>query len=256
MGILNITPDSFYDGGKHQSLNNIKRGIKKILSEGADIIDIGAYSSRPGADNISEMEELKRLIPALELINSDYPEAVISVDTFRSRIAEIGAKHYNVAIINDISAGDDDPKMLETVAKFGVSYIMMHKKGNPQNMQNKPTYENLIKEIILYFAKKTELAKKYGINDIIIDPGFGFGKTIEHNYQLLNELHKFKIFDFPLLVGLSRKSMIYKPLNMSAKDVLIGTVTLNTVALQKGANILRVHDVAETVQTVKVFDLI
>lgn len=250
MGILNVTQDSFYDGGKYNSEKTIIEHIEKMLSEDADFIDIGAYSSRPGAKEISSKEELSRLIPALEITAKRFPEAVISLDTFRSEIANICVQNYNVSIINDISSGEADFKMLETIADLQVPYIMMHKKGIPENMQDNPTYENIIREIILYFAHKTEIAKNLGIHDIIIDPGFGFGKTNVHNYELLDKLDKFEVFDYPLLVGISRKSMIYKTLNINPDDALPGTISLNTIALLKGANILRVHDVKEAKQII------
>ncbi len=250
MGILNITPDSFFDGGKHNTINSAILQSKKMLTQGADIIDIGAYSSRPGAGYITESEEIKRLIPVIEAILIALPKAIISVDTFRAKVAEMAIKS-GAAIINDISAGEDDAKMMATVARLAVPYIMMHKKGSPQLMQENPEYSDIVKEIMLFFAKKTEQAKRLGINDVLIDPGFGFGKTLQHNYELLNSLEKFKIFELPIMVGLSRKSMIYNVLKSGPQDALAGTIALNTVALQKGASILRVHDVKEAVDTVK-----
>lgn len=252
-GILNITPDSFYDGGKYTHIDAIKKRVHEIIAEGADIIDIGAYSSRPGAKHISEEEELQRLIPVLEMIQKYFSETIISVDTFRANIAKTVVNNYEVAIINDISAGNMDDKMFETISELNVPYIMMHMQGTPQNMQKNPKYDDLIKDMIIFFAKKMKIAKELGINDIIIDPGFGFGKTLEHNYQILNELDKFNILDCPILVGVSRKSMIYKKLNSSPKEVLPATLGLNMFALQKGSSILRVHDVKETVQIVKMF---
>ncbi len=252
-GILNITPDSFFDGGKYTNINAVRNRIKQIISEGAEIIDIGAYSSRPGAKHISEKEELQRLIPVLELIVKDFSNTIISLDTFRSEIAKIAVNNYEVAIINDISAGNIDKKMLPTIAKLNVPYIMMHMKGTPKNMQKNPKYKDLIKEIIKFFAEKIQHTRQLGVNDVIIDPGFGFGKTIEHNYQILNELEKFRILDCPILVGISRKSMIYKVLNSSPKDALSASLALNMTALEKGANILRVHDVKETMQVISVF---
>jgi len=253
-GILNVTPDSFYDGGKYTNFENIKSRVKQIIYEGANIIDIGAYSSRPGAKHISEKEELQRLIPVLEMMLKYFPETIISVDTFRSKIAKTVVDNYGVAIINDISAGNYDAKMFETIADLNVPYIIMHMQGVPQNMQQNPHYDDIIKEILMFFAKKLEIAKQIGINDIIIDPGFGFGKTIEHNYQILNELEKFKILDCPVLVGISRKSMIYKLLDKKPEDVLPATLALSMTALEKGTSILRVHDVKETVQILKVFN--
>ncbi len=252
-GILNITPDSFFDGGRYTNIDALRKRIKQIIFEGAEIIDIGAYSSRPGAKHISEKEELQRLIPVLELMQKDFPNTIISVDTFRSEIAKIVVKNYGVAIINDISGGNIDKKMLPTIGKLNVPYIMMHMKGTPKNMQENPKYKDLIKEIIKFFAKKIKYTRQLGINDVIIDPGFGFGKTIEHNYQILNELEKFKILDCPILVGISRKSMIYKVLNSNPKNVLPASLALNMVALENGANILRVHDIKETMQVINVF---
>lgn len=253
MGILNITPDSFYDGGKYSEMPLIESQIEKILNEGATIIDVGAYSSRPGAMHISEEEELKRLSPVLQLINKKYPSAIVSVDTFRANIAEKVVKDYGVAIINDISAGEMDSKMFETIASLNIPYIIMHMKGTPQNMQQNPIYKNVINEIISYFSNKINQLKQLGVHDIIIDPGFGFGKTIEHNYELLNKLHKLRIFELPVLAGISRKSMIYKYLNKSPQEALNGTTVLNTLALTKGASILRVHDVQEAVEVINLY---
>ncbi len=254
MGILNVTPDSFYDGGKHSDIEKIKQQISKILSEGAKIIDIGAYSSRPGAKHISEKEELSRLIPVLELINKDYPDTIISIDTFRANIAEISIRDYNVSIINDIASGDMDDAMFGVIAKYNVPYIIMHMQGNPQNMQQNPGYDNVVNEIIDYFVKKISELKLLGVHDIIIDPGFGFGKNLEHNYEILNKLEDFKVLELPLLAGLSRKSMIYKFLDCTPKDALNGTSVLNTLAISKGASILRVHDVKEAVEAIKLYE--
>lgn len=255
MGILNITPDSFYDGGKYFSAIEIEKRIKQIFEQGASIIDIGAYSTRPGAKEIDSDEEWKRLTLVLELTRKSHPDVIISVDTFRSEIAKKAVENYNVAIINDISGGQFDNKMYETIADLGVAYIMMHIKGTPQTMQQNPQYKDLMQELFFYFAEKTENLKQLGVKDIIIDPGFGFGKTIEHNYKILNRLDEFKIFDFPVLAGLSRKSMIYKALNITSKQALAGTIALNTIALQKGVKILRVHDVKAAVDTVNVYML-
>ena len=256
MGILNITPDSFYDGGFYSNIEKIEKQIEKMISEGASIIDIGAYSSRPGAKQISEKEELNRLLPSLELIAKKYDKIFFSLDTFRSEIAKIAVKDYGISIINDISAGSLDNKMFETIADLNVPYIMMHMKGNPQNMQQKPVYNDLITEIFKYFSEKLEILKKLAIKDVIIDPGFGFGKTIEHNYKLMSELENFDIFKLPVLVGISRKSMIYKHLEINQDEALNGTSVLNTIAIQKGANILRVHDVKEAVETIKLVKMI
>ncbi len=253
-GILNVTPDSFYDGGKYTEIETIKIRAEQIITEGAGIIDIGAFSSRPGAKQISEKEELNRLIPVLKMFLNDFPEAILSVDTFRSEIAKIVVNDFGVSIINDISAGNMDKNMFSVIAELNVPYIMMHMKGKPQDMQDNPHYDDLIKETLMFFAEKLKIAKQIGINDVIIDPGFGFGKTLEHNYQLLNELEKFKIADCPILVGISRKSMIYKLLKTNPENVLPATLALSMVALEKGTSILRVHDVKETVQVVKVFN--
>ena len=253
-GILNITPDSFYDGGKYKDEPSIISRVKEIINEGAGIIDIGAYSSRPGAEHITEKEELERLIPVLEMIRNLYPDIVISVDTFRSKIAEFVIKEFNADMINDISGGNFDAEMPETIAESNVPYVLMHMKGTPQTMQNYPDYDDLLKEILSFFVEKVKISKDLGINDLIIDPGFGFGKTIDHNYELLNDLEKFQIFDCPIMVGISRKSMIYKLLDQDPEDVLPASTALHEAALERGANILRVHDVKEAVQTVSVFN--
>lgn len=251
MGILNITPDSFFDGGQYQLQKDILDRCHLILSEGAKIIDIGAYSSRPGAVDVSEEEEMRRLAQTLTWIRKEFPNAILSVDTFRSFVAERTVKDYGVDIINDIAGGELDDKMFETIAHLNVPYIIMHMKGTPQNMQVNPTYGDLIKEISQYFASKVEQLTWLGVKDIIIDPGFGFAKTLEDNYYLLRELKQLELFELPILVGVSRKSMIYKFLEGSADSALNGTTALNTVALLNGANILRVHDVKEAVECVK-----
>ncbi len=250
MGILNLTPDSFYDGGKHQAKDPVLQQVEKMLTEGATFIDMGAYSSRPGADHVSEDEELQRLLPLLESILQRFPEVIISIDTFRSKVAaeclETGA-----AIINDISAGNLDENMFATVAKHQVPYIMMHLKGTPQSMQKQAVYDDLMKDLRFYFSEKISEATALKINDVIIDPGFGFAKTTEQNYTLLNHLDLFETFELPILIGLSRKSMVYKVLQSSPKEALNGTTALHTIALLKGADILRVHDVKEAVECVK-----
>lgn len=250
MGILNITPDSFYDGGLYKDQTKILNQVEKMLNEGATFIDIGAYSSRPNADNVSEEEELKRIIPILDLVISKFPDAIISIDTFRSYIAK-QCIDAGASIINDISAGKLDANMLQMIADLHVPYIMMHMRGTPKTMQQQTVYENLVKEILFYFSERINAARNIGIVDIIIDPGFGFAKTLEQNYELLNQLELFKMIEKPLLVGVSRKSMIYKKLETSAKEALNGTSVLNTVALQKGASILRVHDVREAMECIK-----
>jgi dihydropteroate synthase len=250
MGILNVTPDSFYDGGKYKDEKSILKQVEKMLTDGATFIDIGAYSSRPGAMEVDESTELKRILPIVKLVLKAFPESILSIDTFRSKVAEECIKG-GAAIINDISAGYRDEKMLDVVALFGVPYIMMHMKGTPKTMQSNTDYEDMFKEILYYFSERIALAKSKGIKDIIIDPGFGFAKTLAQNYQLLNELELFKFNEHPLLVGLSRKSMIHKLLNTDASHALNGTTALHMVSLQKGANILRVHDVKEAVECVQ-----
>lgn len=252
MGILNVTPDSFYAGSRMQVEADIAARAQQILDEGASIIDIGAYSSRPNAEHISAEEEMRRLCRGLEIVNRNHPGAVISVDTFRANVAERCVTDYGVAMINDISAGEMDPQMFATVARLGVPYIMMHMQGTPQSMQQEPHYDNLLKEVFLYLAQKVQQLRDLGVKDIILDPGFGFGKTLEHNYELMAELDKFSIFGVPLLVGVSRKSMIYRLLGGIPQDALNGTTVLNTIALMKGADILRVHDVHEAVEAVKI----
>ena len=244
MGILNLTPDSFYDGGVHNEINKIEDHVKKMVNDGMDILDIGGYSSKPGAKNISVDEELSRVIPILKHIRKIFPELVISIDTFRSKIAS-ASLNEGADIINDISGGTLDKNMMSVVAKNNCPYILMHMQGNPQNMQNDPSYENVTLEIIQYLAQRIKIAHDNNIVDIIVDPGFGFGKTLEHNFEILNNLEKFNVLDTPILAGFSRKSMIYKTLKTSSEKALNGTSSLNTIALTKGAKILRVHDVKE-----------
>ncbi|MGN7988062.1 dihydropteroate synthase [Pedobacter sp. 22226] len=253
MGILNITPDSFYSNSRTKTIDDALTKAAQFLNEGATFIDIGGYSSRPGAKDISAEEETDRLVPVVEVLAKEFPEAVISIDTFRAKVAEatiLAGAH----IINDIASGDMDEKMFETVAKLQVPYIMMHMQGTPQNMQQNPVYNNVLLEVIDYLAEKVAALKALHIHDVIIDPGFGFGKTTDHNYELLNRMEAFKIFKLPVLVGFSRKGMIYKTLGTTAADALNGTTVLNTIALQKGANILRVHDVREAVECVRLVE--
>lgn len=255
MGILNITPDSFFDGGKYFSESDkIKARIDQILAEGGKIIDIGAYSSRPGADDVSEDEEYRRLARAFDVIAANYSDLTISVDTFRSGIARKAVLEFGADIINDISAGEIDKNMFTTVAELNVPYILMHMQGRPADMQNSPTYADVVEDIVLYLSRKVMELRQLGVKDIIIDPGFGFGKTLEQNYALLNRLEAFDVFELPLLVGISRKSMIYKLLNKTPQESLNGTTVLNTLALTKGASILRVHDVKEAVECVTIFE--
>lgn len=250
MGILNITPDSFYDGGKHKADTAILDQAEKMLNEGATFLDVGGYSSRPGAIDISVEEELQRVIPAIELILKHFPKAMISVDTFRSKVAgesvEAGA-----VLINDISAGLLDDDMILTVATLQVPYVMMHMRGTPQTMKDLTDYENVTLEVLRYFSERIATARQAGINDIIADPGFGFAKTIAQNFELLKQLELFKNLEIPFLAGLSRKSMIYKTLNIKPQQALNGTTVLNSIALLKGASILRVHDVKEAVECVE-----
>ena len=252
MGILNVTPDSFYAGSRTQTEAEIVRRVRQIVSEGAAIIDIGAYSSRPNADNVSSREEMERLRMGLKILFEIQPDAVVSVDTFRADVARMCVEEYGVAIINDIAAGEMDTDMFHTVAALNVPYIMMHMQGTPQSMQQHPHYDNLLKEVFLYFARKVQQLRDLGVKDIILDPGFGFGKTIEHNYELLSHLEDFRIFELPLLVGVSRKSMIYRLLDITPQEALNGTTVLDTICLLKGADILRVHDVKEAVETVRI----
>jgi len=253
MGILNVTPDSFYDGGRFKDETSILNQVELMLSEGATFIDVGAYSSRPGAEHVSETEELSRIIPIVELLVKQFPAINLSIDTFRSEIAK-PCFDAGAAMINDISAGKLDVNMLATVGKLQVPYVMMHMKGNPQNMQQHTVYNDLLKDIIYYFSERIAEAKTHKIVDVIIDPGFGFSKTLEQNYEILSHLDLLKMLEKPILVGVSRKSMIYKLLDTSTEKALNGTTSLNTIALLKGAKILRVHDVKEAVECVKLIN--
>ncbi|MDE5417123.1 dihydropteroate synthase [Labilibaculum sp. DW002] len=250
MGILNLTPDSFFDGGQYINTDSILKRAKQIVSEGADIIDLGAYSTRPGAVLVQPKEELARMIPAVECIRKEFPEATLSIDTFRADIAAEIVNQFGACIVNDISGGTMDNQMFATIAELQVPYIMMHIKGTPQTMQNNPTYENLMREMIDFFRVRIEKLNKYGVKDVILDPGFGFGKTLDHNYEILGKLPEFKDLDLPLLIGLSRKSMIYRFLGGDPTTSLNGTTALNMMALDGGAHILRVHDVKEAVECV------
>lgn len=252
MGILNITPDSFYAGSRVEDEAEITRRVTQIISEGADMIDVGAYSSRPGADDVTPEEEMKRLRKGLGIVRKLYPEAVVSVDTFRADVAQMCVEEFDVQIINDISGGMLDANMFATVARLGVPYILMHMKGTPQTMQDQPHYNNVVREVMLYFAEKVQQLRDLGAKDIILDPGFGFAKTLDHNYQLMEHLEDFRLLELPILVGVSRKSMIYRLLDSTPQEALNGTTVLNTVALMKGANILRVHDVKECVEAVRI----
>tara|TARA_Y100001968_G_C19259631_1_gene668625 strand:+ start:118 stop:987 length:870 start_codon:yes stop_codon:yes gene_type:complete len=251
MGILNLTNDSFYDGGKYKNKHEIINQVKKMLDEGADIIDIGAQSTRPGAQAISAEKELDSLIPTIKLLKKTFPDIIISIDTYWSKVARESV-NIGADIINDISAGELDAEMFDTIASLQVPYIIMHMKGNPQNMQLNPEYKNVIDEIVLFFKEKIEKLEQKGVKNIIIDPGFGFGKTIKNNFKLLNNLMEFRKLKKPILIGISRKSMIYNLLNQEPKDALNGTSIANTIALVNGANILRVHDVKEAVECLKI----
>ena len=253
MGILNLTDDSFYDGGQHNSIKKALLQTEKMLDDGAKIIDIGAYSSQPKAKHISHDEEWQRLEKTLQIINKEFPQVILSVDTFRSEIARRSIDN-GADIINDISAGNLDPQMFNTVADLNVPYIMMHMQGTPQTMQDNPHYNCIEKEVVNYFLNKVKTLQQKGLSKIIIDPGFGFGKTLEHNYQLLNNLEELHTLELPLLVGISRKSMVYKVLETDAKNSLNGTTAINTLSLSKGASILRVHDVKEAVECVKLIN--
>lgn len=253
MGILNVTPDSFYDGGLYKDESSIINQVETMRNDGATFIDVGGYSSRPGAHFVSESEELNRVIPVIELIMRHFPDTLVSVDTFRSHVAKESIKN-GAAVINDISAGKLDENMISTIGQLGVPYIMMHMKGDPETMQKHTDYNDLVKEINFYFAEQIAKAHEEQINDIIIDPGFGFAKTLEQNYELLNNLELLQLTDKAILAGVSRKSMIYKTLNTTSKNALNGTTALHMVALQKGAKILRVHDVKEAMECVALYN--
>lgn len=253
MGILNVTPDSFYDGGVYKEESKIVNRVKIMLEEGATFIDVGAYSSKPNADEVSVDEELNRILPIIDVLLKHFPDIVISVDTFRAEVAK-QCIDKGAALVNDISAGLLDEKMLETVANLNVPYIMMHMRGTPKTMQQQTNYNDILKDILFYFSERITKARALGIKDIILDPGFGFAKTTEQNFELLNILEGFKITNLPFLAGLSRKSMIYKTLQTSPTEALNGTTALNMIALQKGAAILRVHDVKEAMECVTLFN--
>lgn len=254
MGILNVTPNSFFDGAKYETETQILNRVDQMLTEGADFIDVGAYSSKPNAEEVSEKDELKRLIPVIQLLIKKYPDLLISVDTFRSEVARQAIEN-GACMINDISAGSLDEKMMATIAEFQVPYIMMHMRGTSQTMMQLTQYEDIVKELLFYFSEKVSQARALGINDLIIDPGFGFAKTLEQNFEVMQKLELFGILELPILAGVSRKSMIYKPLGSSPEKALNGTTALNMIALTKGASILRVHDVKEAVECVKLFSL-
>ena len=252
MGVLNVTPDSFYDGSRYTEKEKIVSKVKKMILEGVDFIDVGAYSSRPGASIISYEEELRRLSETMELLRSGFPESIISIDTFRSGIARKMVEEYGANMINDISAGDMDREMFITIADLQIPYIMMHMQGIPKTMQKNPKYDNVVKDILAVFSGKIEELKLIGVDNVILDPGFGFGKTLDHNYELMNGLGQFSVLNKPIMVGVSRKSMIGKLLGCTPDEALNGTVVLNTIALMKGVDILRVHDVKEAVEAIRI----
>ena len=251
MGILNITPDSFFDGGQYRTQKEIIARCEQIIDQEALIIDVGAYSSRPGAESVSEAEEWRRIENALKSIRQSFPDVYLSLDTFRSEIARRAVNDYGVDIINDIYGGRADEKMFETIGELKVPYILMHMQGDPQTMQKAPQYDDVVADISMFFAERVNRLHSLGVNDIILDPGFGFGKTLQHNYTILARLQEFLLHEMPVCVGVSRKSMIYKLLGVSAGESLNGTTVLNTLALLNGANILRVHDVKEAVESIK-----
>ncbi len=251
MGILNLTPDSFYDGGFYQNEKQVLRRAEEILEQGGLIIDIGAVSTKPGAAKVSAEAEIERILPSIRAIRKQFSAAIISVDSYRSEVIKRIVAETGDCIVNDISGGNFDDKMFETVAQLRLPYILMHIKGTPQTMQQNPAYQDVVKEILLNLSEKVNTLKLLGVNDVIIDPGFGFGKNPDHNYELLNRLDSFRLFELPLLVGLSRKAMIWKQLNVTPKESLNGTTVLNTLALMAGTDILRVHDVREAVEAVK-----
>ena len=252
MGIVNVTPNSFYDGGKLTDAKSVLLQVEKMIAEGATFIDVGGYSSKPNAEFVTENEELERVIPIIKSIVKEFPKLILSIDTFRSGVAQAAVEH-GVAIVNDISAGSLDENMMPTIANLRVPYIMMHMKGTPQTMQSLTQYDDVVKEILFYFSEKVALARSFGISDVLVDPGFGFAKTVEQNFELLNKLELFEILGLPVLVGVSRKSMIYRTLSTDAEHALNGTTSLNTISLMKGTKILRVHDVKEAVECVQLY---
>ena len=256
MGIINATPDSFYGGSRVSEPALALEKAREMINQGADILDVGAVSSRPGSQEISETEELERLSPVLEAIREDFPDFPVSVDTWRAGVASTVRERFRIQLINDISAGNFDPDMFPTMAKLEIPYIIMHMQGSPANMQDDPAYENLVDELLQFFAERVYKLRKLGLNDIVIDPGFGFGKTLEQNYKLLGQLDSFRILELPLMAGISRKSMIYKLLDSEPDDALNGTTAAHMALLLKGARLLRVHDVQAAVETVKIFQQI
>ena len=252
MGIVNLTPDSFFAESRVQREEDIRLRVRQIVDEGGKMIDVGAYSSRPGAEDVSTSEEMERLRMGMKIVREEAPDVAVSVDTFRADVAKAAVEEMGADIVNDISGGELDKKMFGTVARLGVPYVLMHMKGSPRTMQGEAQYDDILKEVTLYFAEKVQRLRDLGQKDIILDPGYGFAKTVEQNYELLSKQEFLKVLELPILVGVSRKSMIYRLLDGTPQDALNGTTVLNTIALQKGANILRVHDVRECVETVKI----
>jgi dihydropteroate synthase len=256
MGILNVTPDSFFDGGKYKTEKKVLKRAEDILEQGGSVIDIGALSTQPGSEAISTKEEIDRLLPAVKAVRKTFPEAFISIDTYRSWVALKVIEDCGPCMVNDVSGGDFDTHMFDTIGKLGVPYILMHMQGTPLKMQENPEYEDIIRDISFFFTDRVKRLTKAGVKDVIIDPGFGFGKTLEHNYELLNRLDSFKVFQLPLLIGVSRKSMIYKLLKSNPEEALNGTSVVNTLALMGGADILRVHDVKEATEAIRIFNMV
>ena len=256
MGILNVTPDSFFDGGKYKTEKKVLKRAEEILEQGGTIIDIGAVSTQPGQEGISTKEEIDRLLPAVKAVKKAFPEANISIDTYRSWVALKIIEDCGPCIVNDVSGGNFDEHMFDTIGKLDVPYILMHMQGTPLKMQENPQYEDIIRDISLFFTDRVKRLTKAGVKDVIIDPGFGFGKTLDHNYELLNRLDSFKVFQLPLLVGISRKSMIHKLLGSNPEEALNGTTVINTLALMGGTDILRVHDVREAMEAVRIMNML
>ena len=256
MGILNVTPDSFYAGSRKQTEADIRQRAEEIVAEGGTMIDIGAYSSRPGADDVLPQEEMQRLALGMKAVRQVAPDIPVSIDTFRADVAKMAIEELGADIINDISGGELDPQMFQTVSQLGVPYILMHMRGTPQTMQQQTQYDDLLADVLLYFAEKVQRLRDLGQKDIILDPGYGFSKTVQQNYVLLNHQEELRIFELPLLTGFSRKSMIYRPLNTTPEAALNGTTVLNTIALMKGTNILRVHDVKACAEAVQLYSLL
>lgn len=256
MGIINVTPDSFFDGGKYKTEKKVLKRAEEILEQGGAVIDIGALSTKPGSEGISTKDEIERLLPAVKAVKKEFPNAFISIDTYRSWVALKIIEECGPCMVNDVSGGNFDDHMFDTIGKLGVPYVLMHMQGTPLKMQQNPEYGDIIRDISMFFTEQVKKLTKAGVKDVIIDPGFGFGKNLDHNYELLNRLDSFKVFQLPLMVGVSRKSMICKLLNIKPDDALNGTSVVNTLALMGGADILRVHDVKEAVEAVRILNMV